>query len=67
MDKFNMTVSMSMADYEDLAEAAVFWQGRYNELKNIILAYVENKDGYQEINDCLGIAGAIEDYLNKTT
>lgn len=65
IDKNKMTVTMSMAEYEELTTDAKWWQDRFNTLKKVILKYTtNNKDGSYYVRDCENLVKDIEEYLN---
>ncbi len=65
MNKQQITVTMPIAEYEDLVTDAKWWQGRFNDLKKVVLKYTtNNKDGSYVIRDCANLVKDIEAYLN---
>lgn len=65
IDKNKITVTMSLAEYEELDSDVKWWQGRFNSLKKIALRYAnrDSEKGYF-IEDCVSLAFDIEEYLN---
>lgn len=65
IDKNKMTVTMSLAEYEELDTDAKWWQDRFNSLKKIVLRYATMDDeGVYTIDDCVNLANDMEEYLN---
>ena len=65
MHKEQIAVTMPIAEYEDLLSDVKWWQGRFNDLKKIVLKYAKRGDGgIYEIKDCVNLAKDIEIYLN---
>ena len=65
MDKRQITVTMPIADYEELVDNVEWWQGRFNSLKRIVLKYATmNNKGAYVIDDYVSLANDIETYLN---
>ena len=65
INKNKMTVTMSMAEYEELDTNVKWWQGRFNDLKRIILKYTKtDSEGVYAVDDCVNLANDIEEYLN---
>lgn len=65
MNKDKITVTMPIAEYEDLVTDVKWWQGRFNSLKKIALRYATmDKKGVYAIDDCVNLANDIEEYLN---
>ena len=65
MNKDKITVTMPIAEYEDLTTDVKWWQERFNDLRKIVLKYAKRDDeGVYVIDDCVNIANHIETYLN---
>ena len=65
IDKNKITVTMSLAEYEDLDTNVKWWQGRFNDLKRVVLKYAKRDgEGIYTIDDCVNLANDIEAYLN---
>lgn len=65
MNKEQITVTMPIAEYEDLITNVKWWQDRFNSLKKIVLKYATMDDeGVYAIDDCVNLANDIEVYLN---
>lgn len=65
IDKNKITVTMPIAEYEELTTDVEWWQGRFNSLKKIALRYANrDSDGAYFIEDCISLANDIEEYLN---
>lgn len=66
IDKNKITVTMSLAEYEDLTTDIEWWRGRFNSLKKVVLKYAKRRDddGVYVIDDCRNLANDIEIYLN---
>lgn len=65
MNRDKITVTMPIAEYEDLVTDVKWWQGRFNDLKKVVLKYAKRDDeGVYVIDDCVNLANDIETYLN---
>lgn len=65
MNKEQITVTMPIIEYEDLTTDIKWWQGRYNDLKKIILKYASrNEDGIYVVENGVNLINDIEEYLN---
>lgn len=65
IDKNKITVTMSLAEYEELDTNAKWWQGRFNDLKKVVLKYAKrDNEGVYTVEDCVNLANDIEAYLN---
>ena len=65
MNREQITVTMPIAEYEDLVTDVKWWQGRFNSLKKIVLKYAtRNDEGVYVVDDCVNLANDIEIYLN---
>ena len=65
MNKEQITVTMPIAEYEDLVTDIKWWQDKFNTLKRIVLRYTTNKnDGSYYVRDCANLVKDIEEYLN---
>lgn len=65
MNKDKITVTMPITEYEDLVADVKWWQGRFNDLKRIVLKYADrDNQGIYTIEDCVGLADDMEVYLN---
>lgn len=65
MNKEQITVTMPIAEYEDLVTNVKWWQGRFNDLKRVILKYTTNhSDGSYYVRDSAKLIKDIEAYLN---
>ena len=63
--KTKMTVTMSLAEYEELDTNVKWWQDRFNSLKRVVLRYAAMDDeGVYTIDDCVSLANDMEEYLN---
>lgn len=65
IDKNKITVTMPIAEYEELTADVEWWLDKYNSLKKIVLRYAnrDSEEGYF-IEDCISLANDIEEYLN---
>lgn len=65
MNKDKITVTMPIAEYEDLVTNIKWWQDRFNTLKRVILKYTtNNNDGSYYVRDGAKLIKDIEAYLN---
>ena len=65
MNKKQITVTMPIAEYEDLVANGEWWQGRFNDLKKVILKYTtSHSDGSYYVRDSAKLIKDIEEYLN---
>lgn len=65
IDKNKITVTMSLAEYEELDTNGKWWQNRFNSLKKVVLKYAKmDNEGAYTIDDCVNLANDIEVYLN---
>ncbi len=65
IDKNKITVTMPIAEYEELTTDVKWWRDKFNSLKKIALRYAnrDSEEGYF-IEDCISLANDIEEYLN---
>lgn len=63
----NITVTMPLAEYEEMQRDIEFWQGRFNSLYKIVIKYAAKSEATStyQINDITTFAKSVEEFLNN--